>query len=106
MKSVNVDDCNFGACQFKACRVNLAELETGGAVGLDTARVALRVDSCFFCCHCGRTREVWGTYEGVQAHHKRQHPAVPLNAMPISVEDGCDRIAVAIEVGQAAWYRG
>jgi len=101
------DGCNVGGCSLKACRVSLSAMEEGGAIGLETMRsVSLRVDDCYFCEHCGRSREVWGTLTNAEAHHRQRHPALSQQLMPIPIEEGCSNIAVAVEVGQASWCKG
>merc|ERR1712232_1448774 len=105
LRGACVDGCNVGGCNFRACRVSLT-VPRESADGLETADLAGRIDNCHFCGHCGKEREVWGTREGAQAHHRSQHPELSENILPISVEAGCTRIAVARESGQAMWSKG
>merc|ERR1712008_545253 len=101
------DGCNVGGCSLKACRVSLSAMEEEGAIGLEAVRaVSLHIDNCYFCGHCGRSREIWGTLTNAEAHHRQRHPALPQQLMPIPIEEGCSNIVVAKEVGQASWCKG
>merc|ERR1712048_736082 len=101
-RGASLSDCKIGSADFKACRIIDVELQR--AIGV--AQVAWRISDPHYCSHCGKCREVWGTRDLADSHHKAKHPDLPNGSVPISIEDGCRYIRVAVAVGQAAWCKG
>merc|ERR1712046_281549 len=99
-RGASFKECNLGRCDFTGCRIVDEELQD--AVDKEAALLKLRIASPHFCGHCGKNRGVWGTRVQADAHHAKMHPELPLNSVPISIEDGCRHISVAVETGQAA----
>lgn len=94
-------ECNMHSCDLKACLVVDDMLEQ--ASGLKFASIDLRITKPHYCGFCGPRLQVWGTLALVEKHHLKMHPGLQLFAKPISVEDGCESILEAKEVGQAVW---
>merc|ERR1712048_726469 len=92
----------IGGADLKACR--LIDVELQRAVG--EAKVNLCISDPHYCSHSGKCREVWGTRALADDHHKAKHPDLPNGSVPITMQEGCRYIAVALEVGQAAWTKG
>merc|ERR1740121_881030 len=104
IRGASLHRCNIGGAKLKACRVEDSALTH--ADNTEAASLSMRISDCFFCGHCGRNREAWGTKAGVEAHCKSQHPGLQPNPQSVPVEECCRQIRAAVEVSRAAWYRG
>lgn len=105
LRSSDLEQADVGDMDLAATRVQDNNLRLAESLAF-AKNFSLRIADCYYDGHCGRSREVWGTLAGLEAFHAAKHPELPLMAMPISVEEGADRIAVALKYGQAAWVKG